>query len=315
MKKGMRKSIALLSVAALCLGGCNSKKNALENTETTTIETSTEQTSEQTTTEGITTEATTKENTTQMTTTEEASTTEATTEVTTEASTEATSEEPVTEENSAGSEAYPEAEDFVLVSDMIPEAVLEIRYYTDYNFVGERIDGYEEPVALLTKEAASALKEVNDDLMEQGYKIKIYDAYRPQQAVDNFVSWAEDVNDTKMKADFYPEVDKSLLFDQGYIGRHSGHSRGSTVDLTLVDKDTGFDVDMGGTFDYFGEKSHPDYSGVTDVQYEHRMILRNAMTAHGFRPLDTEWWHFTLENEPYPDTYFSFPVNSKSVGE
>ena len=118
-----------------------------------------------------------------------------------------------------------------------------------------------------------------------------------------------------MKADFYPEVDKSLLFDQGYIGRHSGHSRGSTVDLTLVDKDTGFDVDMGGTFDYFGEKSHPDYSGVTDVQYEHRMILRNAMTAHGFRPIDTEWWHFTLENEPYPDTYFSFPVNSKSVGE
>ena len=132
-------------------------------------------------------------------------------------------------------------------------------------------------------------------------------------AVDNFVEWAEDVDDTKMKEYFYPELDKSVLFDQGYIAEHSGHSRGSTVDLTLFDMKTEKEVDMGGTFDYFGELSHPDYTDITDEQYENRMILRNAMTKHGFKPLAEEWWHFTLENEPYPDTYFKFPVSSDSV--
>jgi D-alanyl-D-alanine dipeptidase len=179
--------------------------------------------------------------------------------------------------------------------------------------VGQRVKGYEQPVALLTKEAASALKEVSDDLVERGYRLKIFDAYRPQMAVTNFVEWAEDLDDTKMKPYFYPELDKSVLFEQGYIAAHSGHSRGSTLDLTLFDMNTEREVDMGGTFDYFGELSHPDYKGVTDEQYKMRMLLREVMVDHGFRPLSEEWWHFTLEDEPYPDTYFTFPVNENSV--
>ncbi len=205
------------------------------------------------------------------------------------------------------------SEDFVLLSEAVPDAILEIRYYSTYNFVGARVDGYEEPVALLTKEAAAKLKEVSDDLAEKGYRLKIFDAYRPQKAVTHFVRWAEDIDDTKMKDYFYPDLDKSVLFDQGYIDKHSGHSRGSTLDLTLFDMKTEKEVDMGGTFDFFGELSHPDYKDITEEQYNNRMILRDAMTSHGFRPLDTEWWHFTLDDEPYPDTYFTFPVNEDSV--
>ena len=143
--------------------------------------------------------------------------------------------------------------------------------------------------------------------------MKIYDAYRPQMAVTHLMTWSKDVSDTRMKKYFYPELDKSVLFDQGYIAEKSGHSRGSTVDLTLFDMNTEKEVDMGGTFDYFGELSHPDYKKITAEQYENRMILRNAMLAHGFKPLDEEWWHFTLKDEPFPDTYFTFPVSSKSL--
>ncbi len=203
--------------------------------------------------------------------------------------------------------------DFVLLTDAVPDAILEIRYYSTYNFVGERIDGYEEPLAFLTKEAAAALKEVSDDLAARGYRLKIYDAYRPQMAVSHFVRWAQDPQDVRMKEYFYPELEKDTLFPQGYIAEHSGHSRGSTVDLTLFDMRTEKEVDMGGTFDYFGELSHPDYTGITGEQYANRMLLREAMTSHGFRPLVEEWWHFTLDNEPYPDTYFTFPVNSNSL--
>ena len=206
-----------------------------------------------------------------------------------------------------------DASDFVLLSDAVPDAILEIRYYSTYNFVGERIDGYEQPVALLTKEAATALKEASDELNSKGYRLKIYDAYRPQKAVDHFMRWALDPNDTRMKQYFYPELEKDVLFPLGYIAEHSGHSRGSTIDLTLFDMTTEKEVDMGGTFDYFGELSHPDYKGITDEQYTNRMILRDAMLGHGFKPLDEEWWHFTLENEPYADTYFTFPVNISSV--
>ena len=206
-----------------------------------------------------------------------------------------------------------DSSDFVLLSEVVPDAILEIRYYSTYNFVGDRIDGYEEPCALLTKEAATALKEVSDELVSKGYRLKIFDAYRPQKAVTHFMNWAKDVNDIRMKKYFYPQLDKSVLFDQGYIAEKSGHSRGSTVDLTLFDMNLEKEVDMGGTFDYFGELSHPDYKQITAQQYENRMILRNAMLAHGFKPLDEEWWHFTLENEPFPDTYFTFPVNSNSV--
>ena len=210
-------------------------------------------------------------------------------------------------------EKSSDSSDFVLLSDAVPDAILEIRYYSTYNFVGDRIDGYEEPCALLTKEAASALKEVSDELVSKGYRLKIYDAYRPQKAVTHFMNWAKNINDTRMKQYFYPELDKSVLFAQGYIAEKSGHSRGSTVDLTLFDMKTEKEVDMGGTFDYFGQLSHPDYKQITAEQYENRMILRNAMLAHGFKPLEEEWWHFTLKDEPFPDTYFTFPVSSKSV--
>ena len=201
-----------------------------------------------------------------------------------------------------------DSSDFVLLSEAVPDAILEIRYYSTYNFVGERINGYERPVAYLTKKAAAALREVSDELVEKGYRLKIFDAYRPQRAVNHFAEWAKDVDDTKMKEYFYPEEDKSVLFEKGYINAKSGHSRGSTVDLTLFDMKTEKEVDMGGTFDYFGLKSHPDYKGVTPRQYENRMILREAMMNHGFKPLAEEWWHFTLKDEPYPDTYFDFPV-------
>ena len=197
---------------------------------------------------------------------------------------------------------------FVTLTDVVPDVILEIRYFGTYNFVGSRIDGYEEPTALLTKQAADSLKAVSDDVMRQGYRLKIYDAYRPQQAVDHFVRWAQDVADTLMKPYFYPDLPKSVLFPQEYICLKSGHTRGSTVDLTLFDMATEKELDMGGTFDWFGPESHPDYTGITPEQFEHRMILRRAMLAHGFKPLDTEWWHFTLRDEPFPDTYFTFPV-------
>ena len=206
-----------------------------------------------------------------------------------------------------------DASDFVLLSEAVPDAILEIRYYSTYNFVGDRIDGYEEPLAFLTKEAAASLKEVSDELVSKGYRLKIYDAYRPQKAVTNFVRWAKKIDDTRMKEYFYPELDKADLFPQGYIAERSGHSRGSTVDLTLFDMKTEKEVDMGGTFDYFGELSHPDYKNITKKQYANRMLLRKAMVNHGFKPLPEEWWHFTLKDEPYPDTYFTFPVNSDSA--
>ena len=142
----------------------------------------------------------------------------------------------------------------------------------------------------------------------QGYRLKIYDAYRPQRAVTHFMNWAKDTSDTRMKQYFYPNLDKSVLFAQGYIAEKSGHSRGSTVDLTLFDMASEKELDMGGTFDWFGIESHPDYKEITEEQFANRMILREAMLRHGFKPLEEEWWHFTLKDEPYPDTYFDYPV-------
>ena len=212
--------------------------------------------------------------------------------------------------------------DFVMLSEAIPDAILEIRYYSTYNFVGNRVDGYLEPVALITRRAADSLRAVSDELLKMGYRLKIYDAYRPQMAVDHFVRWAADVSDTLMKPYFYPKVPRNRLFELGYISKRSGHTRGSTVDLTLFDMRTEKEVDMGGTFDWFGRESHPDYCGnpesgeytgengaLTAQQFENRMILRRAMMAHGFKPYGCEWWHFTLKDEPYPDTYFQFPVH------
>ena len=197
---------------------------------------------------------------------------------------------------------------FVSLTEAVPDAILEIRYFGTYNFVGERIDGYLAPTALMTREAADSLKAVSDDVMRLGYRLKIYDAYRPQCAVDHFVRWASDVADTTMRRYFYPDVDKSRLFIEGYIAEHSGHTRGSTVDLTLFDMASEKEVDMGGTFDWFGLESHPDYRDITEEQFANRMILRQAMLRHGFKPIEEEWWHFTLKKEPFPDTYFTFPV-------
>ena len=216
---------------------------------------------------------------------------------------------------------------FVTLTDAVPDAILEIRYFGTYNFVGARIDGYLEPTALLTKQAADSLRAVSDDVKALGFRLKIYDAYRPQQAVDHFVRWAEDIPDTLMRQYFYPDLNKDVLFDQEYICAKSGHTRGSTVDLTLFDMRTEKELDMGGTFDWFGPESHPDFCGnpetmeftgdnakspvgrnITSEQFCNRMILREAMMRHGFKPFPTEWWHFTLQDEPFPDTYFNFPV-------
>ena len=199
---------------------------------------------------------------------------------------------------------------FVSVGEAVPDVILEIRYYSTFNFVGSRIDGYEQPAALLTREAAARLKEVSDELLLAGYRLKIYDAYRPQIAVDHFMRWAEDPADIRMKPFFYPNVDKSDLIPRGYIAKRSGHSRGSAVDLTLIDMRTQKELDMGGPFDFFGERSHPGFKDVTETQYANRMLLRGAMLRHGFLPLREEWWHFLLAKEPYPETYFTFPVRS-----
>ncbi len=203
-----------------------------------------------------------------------------------------------------------DASDFVVLGDFIPQIVQEIRYYSSFNFVGDRIDGYEEPVALLTKEAARALKAVSNEMMVQGYRLKIFDGYRPVSAVKHFMLWAIEDQDIRMKPYFYPDIAKQELFDRGYIAKRSSHSRGSTVDLTLLDMKSGKEVDMGGPFDLFSELSHPDFKGITDQQYQNRMTLQKAMLRNGFNTLDCEWWHFTLANEPYPDTYFEFPVSS-----
>ena len=198
---------------------------------------------------------------------------------------------------------------FVLVTDVIPESLLEIRYYSAFNFVGERIDSYGAPVAYLTKEAAYALKKASDALKKQGYIIEIFDAYRPQSAVDHFKRWAQDLSAVEMKPYYYPTVDKSDLFTLGYIAEKSAHSRGAAVDLTIVDMISGQELDMGSAFDFFGEVSHSEHTeGLTETQIQNRLILRKAMTENGFKPLAEEWWHFSLENEPYPNTYFDFPI-------
>ena len=223
--------------------------------------------------------------------------------------------------------ATDDTSQFVTLTDVVPDAILEIRYFGTYNFVGDRIDGYLEPTALLTKQAADSLRAVSDDVISQGDRLKIYEAYRPQKAVDHFVRWAEDIADVRMKAFFYPDLDKNVLFPQEYISARSGHSRGSTLDLTLFDMATEKELDMGGTFDWFGPESHPGFCGnpetgeytgdngkspvgrsITAEQFRNRMILRTAMLRHGFKPFPTEWWHFTLKDEPFPDTYFTFPV-------
>ncbi len=200
------------------------------------------------------------------------------------------------------------SEGFVVLADQVQHMVQEIRYHSAYNFIGDRIDGYELPVALLTREAARAFREAANEFYTMGYVPKVFDAYRPARAVKQFVQWGIEDQDIRMKQVFYPDLEKQDLFIKGYIAKQSGHSRGSTVDLTLIELNSGKEADMGSPFDFFGEISHPDYVNLTSEQTENRMLLRRVMIRCGFRPLDCEWWHFTLEDEPYPDTYFDFPI-------
>ena len=196
--------------------------------------------------------------------------------------------------------------DFEEISSVIDDAAFDIRYYSPNNFTGHKIDGYKAPRAYLTKEALSALAKAAEDLRTQGYRLLIWDSYRPQKAVDHFVRWINNLDDAGNKT-FYPTLEKSDLLAGKYIMEKSGHTRGSTVDLTIIKTDGGF-VDMGGTFDLFSEISHPDYPNITDEQKANRKILHDAMINAGFNALDSEWWHFTLKDEPYKDTYFNFDV-------
>lgn len=198
--------------------------------------------------------------------------------------------------------------DFVEISKYIPNLILDVRYSSDYNFVGTKIDGYNASKIFLTTKACDALNKVNSEVNKLGYQLKIYDGYRPQKAVEHFIRWAKDIDDIKMKDIFYPNINKKDLFIKGYIAEKSSHSRGSTVDLTLFDTKTNSDLDMGGYFDYFGESSSSDYTNLTKTQLTNRKLLKDVMAKYGFKHLEEEWWHYTLINEPYPDTYFNFDI-------
>ncbi len=222
---------------------------------------------------------------------------------------------------------------FVEIREVIPDAIMDIRYYTEHNFVGTRVDGYEAPKCYLTRDAAQSLAQVQADLRPFGFGIKIYDCFRPQRAVDHFVRWAQDVQDTATKTEFYPTVDKRHLFRDGYIAARSGHSRGSTVDLSIVELPPAVQaefilgvtaqkecflpanerfednsIDMGTGFDCFHERSHPKNPDLNTQQRLNRLLLKTLMEKHGFKYYDKEWWHFTLADEPFPDTYFDFVV-------
>jgi len=197
---------------------------------------------------------------------------------------------------------------FVYVEDMIPDIEVKLSYYSHQNFVGDTIDGYRANKLILTLETVLALAKVQSHLQSQNLCLVVFDGYRPQTAVDHFVHWAKDLNDTLMKSVFYPEVEKQYLFRDGYIASKSGHSRGSTLDLGLVNGNTGELIDMGTPFDFFGEASGINYLNLTDTQIKNRQILQEVMQRFGFRNYPKEWWHFTLRNEPFPDTYFDFPI-------
>ena len=207
---------------------------------------------------------------------------------------------------SQGDAALPHG--FVRLGAASSGIVLDVRYHGVNNFVGAPVDGYEAPAAILSQPAAAALRQVQTSLRPREFGLKVFDAYRPQTAVDHFVRWAADLADDRTKAEYYPDVPKSELFTRGYIAAASGHSRGSTVDLAVVRLADGAELDMGTPFDFFGAESAADYQGLTDAQRANRRLLAGAMQTHGFEPYAPEWWHYTLADEPYPDTYFSFPV-------
>jgi len=202
-------------------------------------------------------------------------------------------------------------DNFIALNDLNSNIKIDLRYYSTDNFTGDTITGYNANRLLLTKPTAEALISAQDELEQKGLGLKIFDAYRPQRAVDHFVEWAEDLPDTTMKSKYYPDVPKSELFEKGYIAGKSGHSRGSTVDLTIVylnGSQAGEEMDMGTYWDFFSPLSWPMSDSVSLDQKLNRMLLRELMIRNGFKPLKEEWWHFTLSDEPYPDTYFDFVV-------
>jgi D-alanyl-D-alanine dipeptidase len=205
----------------------------------------------------------------------------------------------------------PVPAEFVDAATVVDGLVVDMRYFGDHNFVGEKIDGYERPQCLLSTQTANALAAVQRDLGVRGLGLKVFDCYRPQRAVAHFVRWAQRIDDVKRKGEFYPDVDKRNLFREGYIAERSGHSRGSTLDLTLVRRaptKEASELDMGSPFDFFSPTSWPSDKSVSAQAQDNRALLAAAMTRGGFKPYDKEWWHFTLVDEPFPDTYFDFPV-------
>mgnify|MGYP002640936884 FL=1 len=184
----------------------------------------------------------------------------------------------------------------------------ELRYFSSNNFIGKKIDGYKKNTVIISNAAAKALKKVQAELIQMGLSLKVYDAYRPQQSVDHFVRWAKKLNDTLMKQSFYPTVRKSDLFKLGFIASKSGHTRGSSVDLSIVEIKTNKEIDMGSSYDFFGATSYSLYKKLSSRQEKNRMFLRNIMIKNGFNPYDKEWWHYTLVDEPFPNTYFNFDI-------
>jgi D-alanyl-D-alanine dipeptidase len=196
---------------------------------------------------------------------------------------------------------------FVYLNEVIPDIQFDMRYYNANNFIGTQIDGYESHKCIISKDAAFALKNVQSELKEYGLCLKIFDAYRPQQAVDHFVRWAQDLADTLQKTEYYPNVPKNELIPE-YIASKSGHSRGSTIDLTIVSRTDSTQLNMGSTFDFFGDVSNVKFADITGTQRSNRMLLQTLMINHGFKSYSAEWWHFTLQDEPFPNTYFNFPI-------
>ena len=196
---------------------------------------------------------------------------------------------------------------FVDVGELIPSIMLDVRYASSDNFIGRPIAGYKAPKIFISREAAQVLKLIQAELQQEGLSLKIFDAYRPQRAVDDFVRWAADPNDIATKAKYYPEIKKGRIIPDGYVAEKSGHSRGSTLDLTIVNAQ-GVELDMGSGWDYFGKKSHAFYKDISTEQQASRQKLREIMIRHGFAPYDEEWWHFTLKDEPYPERYFDFEI-------
>ncbi|CAM1352860.1 M15 family metallopeptidase [Tenacibaculum insulae] len=197
---------------------------------------------------------------------------------------------------------------FSYINNVAPTIQQELRYCSTNNFIGSPINGYHESVLICSTQTAKALKKVQSELLKKDLSLKVFDAYRPQTAVNHFVKWARVINDTLMKQIYYPTINKRFLFKKGYISSRSGHSRGSTVDLTIVNLKTNEELDMGSPYDFFGNSSHITYPKLTKHQKQNRQLLQNIMLKHNFRPYSKEWWHFTLRHEPFPKTYFDFPV-------